>query len=253
MKEGWMLDRIIAIGLIVACLVLAVVLNRRNQPDAPNAGPIVLKASTARPSASADAILDVKLPPVRLQRVPAAQAILTLADLAHANLAVRWEALSFAGVRPQQRVTLRLESATFREALTILLNQFEHEPREHLAFAIIDGVVIVSTYGDFEPNPVNVAYNIRDLLERFRTAGETPSDVGYRIVQTLRHEVAPETWRDNGGKFGETREFSGILLVTQPVHEQAEVEEFLEKLRGPQGQRLVQPPDRPATNPATRP
>ena len=62
---------------------------------------------------------------------------------------------------------------------------------------------------------------------------------------TLRHEVAPETWRDNGGKFGEMREFSGILLVTQPVHEQAEVEEFLEKLRGPQGQSLLQPPDPP--------
>lgn len=247
-------DRIIAIGLIAACLTLAIVLSR-NRPAAPTGGPIVLKTSVARPSS--DSILDTTLPPVRFEKVSAAHALLALGDLAHANLAVRWEALSFAGVRPEQRLTLRLENATFRAALTTLLNQFEHQPREHLGFAVIDGVVIISTYGDFEPDPVNVAYNIRDLVDRFRTPGETPSDVEYRIVMTLRREVAPESWRDSGGKFGETREVSsGILLVTQPVHEQAEVEEFLDKLRGPQGQRLVQPPDPPraaATMPATRP
>ena len=148
-----MLDRIIAIGLIVACLTLAIVLSRRNRTDAPNAGPIVLKASTIRP-ASANAILEVKLPPVRLQQVPAAQAILTLADLAHANLAVRLRRLFpsrgvRSGTTPHASAGKRFHVP--RGALTILLNQFEHEPREHLAFAVIDGVVIISTYGDFEP------------------------------------------------------------------------------------------------------
>jgi hypothetical protein len=250
--EAAVIDRFMVVGLALACITLAALLYRRDQwparDDSPRDTMVVVTRSPKL--AASDAILDRKLPLVQFQETPVYQAILQLGDMAHANVLVRWDWIRYADVVPGNRITVKLRDVTLGQALSIVMTEAERGGTERLGFAVINQIIVISTYADFEPRPVTMAYNVRDIAARVVKDGPFPAVD--RIVNAVKVFVAPESWRDNGGNIGpnngKIQEFGGMLVITQTAGHQEQVARFLDKLRKPEGLAILNPP--PATREA---
>ena len=84
----------------------------------------------------------------------------------------------------------------------------------------------ISSRDDLMMNVTTRVYDVRDLITG---SSATPPSGG--IVDRLKRNIAPETWKDRGGRTGAIRELSGQLIITQTHDNQMLVEYELAWLR----------------------
>jgi hypothetical protein len=63
----------------------------------------------------------------------------------------------------------------------------------------------------------------------------TQQDLAASLMDLIKEAIAPETWRDSGGKLGAVRELNGQLIVTQTLANHKLVENLLSQLRQTRG------------------
>jgi hypothetical protein len=167
--------------------------------------------------------------------------------------------LAFRDGRPSGPVSLHLKGVTVRHALDCLLaSSDESDPVEWLDQ---DGVIFIASRRILDQiGPVVVrSYDIRNLLaqaerladrfmphgyQTYRISGPNPDPVpgtvagsgperekANDLIELLYQRVSPESWKTNGGAFGEISYFNGTLVVRQTATAQSQIEQFLNLLR----------------------
>ncbi len=168
------------------------------------------------------------------------------------DFVVNWQALENVGVEPDTPISLQLKNVTAEQALRYVLQQASAgSDFERLGFAIVDGIVNISTETDLSKTTDTRVYDIRDLLvlvPNFNNApdfdlgsalssseggGDLFSDSGDEEEEVTREELIenittlirdqigqPEDWAENGGTISSLRELNGNLIVrtTPPNH-----------------------------------
>ncbi|HEV7302359.1 MAG TPA: hypothetical protein VGN72_23675 [Tepidisphaeraceae bacterium] len=191
---------------------------------------------------------------LRFDQTPLDEVMESLRTQTGVNLFVNWRALEAAGVKRTTPITARLRNVPLAKALNVLL-QDAGGSSVRLMYVADDNVITVSSRDDLETlNVVARAYDVRDLIisiPDYPAPRDTPSGVAEdavaatptkqqlieQLVTLLQANIAPETWKVNGGTVGEIREINGTLVVTTAPAHQERVAALLEKLRE---QRAVQ-------------
>lgn len=78
-----------------------------------------------------------------------------LRNLTGLNFAVFWDVLNEIGIHEDTRISLDITHMTRDQALTMVLDQASRDKDGRAAYAIIDGIVTISTEADLK----NVASN----------------------------------------------------------------------------------------------
>lgn len=200
------------------------------------------------------------------EKAPLRDVFAKLASQTDATLLVRWKTLEASGFSPDDLVSLQLRDVTIRQALKHLLHAAS-TPTGQMAFAPIDGVIVVSTAEDLrQANTVLRLYDVADLVvaerQRWRLMNPMPQSIkalqeklesttrpvldfnpGWErvepmgddfteiIARLLTEGVDPESWRDNGGTIGHVRLLNGRLLITQTPENHAQIAQTLATLR----------------------
>jgi hypothetical protein len=144
---------------------------------------------------------------------------------------VNWEAFTWI-VKRDSPISLEVGGDNPADAITKLLTAAD--PRhERLGFTIsvlnpkhID--IQISTREDLMMNVMTRVYDVRDLI-----IGAAPISRSAKsaIIDRLKSNVAPTTWKDSGGRIGSIRELAGQLIVTQTYDNQKLIQYELARLR----------------------
>jgi type II secretory pathway component GspD/PulD (secretin) len=70
-------------------------------------------------------------------------------------------------------------------------------------------------------------------------SGPSRQDLADNIVKLIQDTISPETWKANGGNYGNLRELSGQLVVTQLPENHQRIQKVLEALRTDRGRMVV--------------
>jgi general secretion pathway protein D len=226
-------------------------------------------AGTSDEDADLNRVLDMQQDEVNFTDTPLVQAVDFLKDVNRVNVTVDWDDLADVGVDRERPISLSLRSIPLRTAFKELLNQAGGEAA--LGFAVRDGVLRIATRRTLDRDKHVVVYDIRDLLvdmprfvnaptldlaDSFKESGggvsparrdlfttESPDDPDKALVlaqhdarvqemlDIIRTNVAPDSWRETGGGDGALRELNGELIVynTSDAHQQ--VTSLLDQLR----------------------
>jgi hypothetical protein len=111
-----------------------------------------------------------------------------------------------------------------------------------LDFAVVDGIVNISTAEEMA-NDVKVrVYNIARLLNNLPStmpadpaampgaAAGPVENKADRVIQIITETVAPDSWRNAGGNVGSIREINGRLVVAQTEANHALIAKLLEEI-----------------------
>jgi hypothetical protein len=122
-----------------------------------------------------------------------------------------------------------------------------------------EGLVFVDRPNAAPRGIVTRFYTVRDLLDRWWDPKSPPYDDVFfpsgedrveGLTSIITKTVAPDSWRDAGGKEGDILEWSGVLVILQTPENHRDIERLLESLRRAA---LATPATRPSTAPASRP
>jgi hypothetical protein len=132
----------------------------------------LLAASTAEQEAEQRIRLRLQtvLPKFRLENSPLSAAIDHLGEAAEVNTIVRWQALEPLAINKDSPVTVRLAQIPVEKALRTVLSQAGGV--NPLGFAVIDGVLTISTQDDLSRQTFTRVYDVGDLLEYLREKAE---------------------------------------------------------------------------------
>jgi RNA polymerase sigma factor (sigma-70 family) len=133
------------------------------------------------------------------------------------NLAIDRPALDEAGVSLQRPVSVRLSNVSLKSALNVVLHDAQ------LAYAVRDGVLVISTPAVCAGKLMRKVYPVRKLLGR--DANEAV------LIRLLTRTVKPASWDVRGGSG--TVEYYPVgraLVVSQTPDVQEQVEDFLASL-----------------------
>jgi beta-lactamase regulating signal transducer with metallopeptidase domain len=184
--------------------------------------------------------LEVKLADVNVDDQPLEKVLTFLQESSRTNFHVNWGALESSGIAKNNGVTLHLADVPYRRALVSVLESASGNVR--LGYTVEDGVVIISTMDDLRnaPHIVNRVYNIRDFIA---SAGDVGAQT-QALVDLIKANVEPDTWRDVNGNIGSIRDFNGLLSITTSSDIQYQVAQLLRTMslenagassRGPAG------------------
>ena len=220
-----------------------------------NAGPgRAAAAATATRSAAAGGVvpaataaamrkLGESAPEINFEAIPFADAVGFLRDASDLNVFVNWRALESAGVDRNAPVTVRLKNVPYELALRYILRD-AGGGTVALDFAVVDGIVNISTAEEMA-NDVKVrVYNIARLLHNLpstmpadpagmpgaRAAMGPVENKADRVIQIITETVAPDSWRSAGGAVGSIREINGRLVVAQTEANHALIAKLLEEI-----------------------
>ena len=203
------------------------------------------------PPASRYANLDQRIADLDLSSTTLRDAFEKLQAITQANLVVYWNDVAAAGIRSDTPVNLHLHDVTLRQALTMLI--VLSDKAGDLAFGVNDNIIRIAS-GDrpwHGGDRLTRMYDIHELLDlghAYRrghappqtqpstqgpifTDSITGDDVFDSVIRLIEDQVAPDTWRDNGGSEGVIREFCGRLLITQSPQNHQRISQFLRALR----------------------
>jgi len=177
-------------------------------------------------------------PEISFDAVPFAEVVQFLRDTTDLNIFVNWRALEAAGVDRNVPVSLRLKNIPFEQALRYILLD-AGGGTVALDFAVVDGIVNISTADEVASDVKVRVYNIVRLLHNLPTT--MPADPGAvvggpvenkadRVIAIIRETVAPDSWRDAGGAVGSIREINGRLVVAQTEANHALIAKLLEEI-----------------------
>lgn len=210
--------------------------------------------------------LDEMQPDVNLRDEPLERVIDTLRESSGLNVSVDWEDLRNHGIERDKPISLRLADVRMRTVLRELLNQAGGDVP--LSYAIADGVLRVATSGKLDRDKFVRVYDVRDLIvtiplfaydaltpqaasDRSPTewrnlfgpaapAGAADESVGgspaqkrnsSELVDVIRDNVSPDSWREVGGGDAAIRELNGQLIIYQTSDAHRQVRDLLGQLR----------------------
>jgi len=192
--------------------------------------------AVASDDANSDDVLDRLIPDLKLDQVSLEDAFSQLAEATHANILVRWPDLSDAKIEPSRRIRLHLWNVSLRTALRVILAEIDDSATPHIGFTVDnDGVLDVCASHSISEHGVTRFFNIRDIIQSTLTVpppdGPTQQECVDSIIKLITDTVSPDSWRDAGGSIGAIKEINGVLVVTQSLQSQKEIESLLSGLR----------------------
>jgi beta-lactamase regulating signal transducer with metallopeptidase domain len=177
-------------------------------------------------------------PEINFTGSPFGDTIDFLRDVTDLNFFVNWRALEAAGLDRNAPVTVRLKNVPFDQALRYILRD-AGGGNIALDFAVVDGIVNISTADDLASDTKVRVYSVAGLLKQMPTT--LPSSANEEVARTnkadqlmqlIRETVAPDSWRDAGGTVGAIREINGRLVITQTEANHALITKLLEEIGG---------------------
>jgi len=116
-------------------------------------------------SAALNALLEKKLPTLKVNANSLSDVIDYLRDVSGANIYVDWPALERASIARDAPVTANLHDIKFSKALQIIFESVQGEDDDKkLGYTLDDGVITISTKKELSKNTVTRRYDINDLL-----------------------------------------------------------------------------------------
>lgn len=187
--------------------------------------------------------LDKSLPALQFDAVGFGDVIDFLRDISGANIFVNWKSLEAAKIDRNSPVSANLRNIKFSKALGIILDSVGGQTK--LGYGVEEGVITISTQGDFDRNVVVRVYDIRDLIvvipeftagtDNAKPAPATQPVTRERLVQAITKliidTVSTDSWKDHGGSVGALRELEGQLIITQTPENHKQVVQLLEQIR----------------------
>lgn len=217
--------------------ISAAVLDARPAATASLVSPFENRHTAAAPDdANSDDVLDRSIPDLNLDQVSLEDAFSRLAEATHANILVRWRDLNEANIESSQKIRLHLWNVSLRTALRVILAEIDDSATPQIGFTVDnDGVLDVCANRSISDHGVIRFFNIRDIIQSTLTVpppdGPTPQECVDSIIKLITDSVSPDSWRDAGGSIGAIKEINGVLVVTQSVQSQKEIDALLSGLR----------------------
>ncbi|MBX3383238.1 MAG: hypothetical protein KF864_06990 [Phycisphaeraceae bacterium] len=213
------------------------------------------------------AVLDGRRIPVDFQDTPLANVINFLAVVTQLNFDVDWEKLQEASIDRESSVSLRLTNVPVKTVLERVLEKVSPDASLGAAYAVNDGVVLISTRDAINRNKRLEIYDIRDLLievpdytnvpefdlqnvlqgggqggggsgqSPFRDANDNQiqrrslEDRTNDLLNIITTNIDPLGWQENGGDVGFIQQFQGNLIITNTPANHRAIHGLLAKLR----------------------
>lgn len=215
-----------------AILLLTTLTNARAADDDPMDAESGLESQLRQPEAenAAEKLLNSPIADLDLNRVALHKVARLLQDSASSQIYVDWRALKSAGLDRNFPITLRLEDATLGQALDAIVQQIARRSIP-FSYAVDSGAVVISTPDSLRVELPTRVYDLGDLLPTDGAAEERAAEMSY-LVELIRELAAePNTWRDNGGKWGNAYELSEQLIITHTSEVHQRIVSLLENLR----------------------
>lgn len=207
------------------------------------AGPLVAAPPTTKPAkreAIAAKSSDGRIDDIDFKGLNTRQAMEAIQEKSGVTVTVDWQALEKEKIAPQIHRG-RLMDVTARQAVLFILGDLP--PDAPIATRFSETAIIISSKqaapDTVEPRVYNVA-RLLDHMAREISRGQRNIDADAlreqttdHLVKTILNNIAPDTWRDNGGTTG-TLSLTGTRLTisqTRTVHSQ--IDALLKDLEKP--------------------
>lgn len=196
--------------------------------------------------------LETRVPEVSFEAVPLKDVIFWMSEVTGIrNFHVQWSRLEENGIEPERPLTIDLADVTAERLLRLVLNEAGHDVE--LGYAVLDGILIISTADELPRNIHVEVYDVRDLLTRRRSTARDPlthndvltprktdvlienaasADPESELTSLIVDAVAPASWQVNGGT-EYIQVYHGSLVVRQSESVHAELARLLAALREP--------------------
>ncbi|MCH7873299.1 MAG: hypothetical protein IID33_16510 [Planctomycetes bacterium] len=197
--------------------------------------------------------LDTRVPELSFEEIPLEQVFDFIAEITGIrNFHVQWSRLEEAGIERMTLVTMKVNDLRAERVLRFILNEVSNDHAE-LQYAVVDGILIISTADELPRNIHVEVYDVRDLLThaqhslydpltRGKVLAPRKTDVviedavsaapGKELVDMIRNAIAPDSWQANGGT-EYIQVYQGSLVVRQSDSVHAELARLLAALREP--------------------
>ena len=185
----------------------------KSEPAARDEGPL---AQETTPAVDVDARLADPLAGIEFKRVSLADFCDFLSRLTTVPITLDVDALSLAGRRVSDLVTIDAKDTTVGAALETVLT-----PRG-LAYVVRDQQLVITTQAPAAEGILEAKYDVSDL----EAAGVDAN----RLAVLVARFVAPWSWQEHGGTAG-VKGAQGELIVEQTAVEQRHAAAFLDRLR----------------------
>ena len=173
-----------------------------------------------------------RLPELKFDGVPFGDVVDFLRDISGANIDVGWRGLEAAGFDRNAPVSMRVRDVTFERALRQICRQMSGGGQTPLGFTVDGDMIVISTIDDLTRCARARAYDVRDLLDSAGSrTGATTRPAREELVALVMQNVAPDSWRENGGTLGSIKEYDGRLVVTTIDMYHFDIERLLDEIR----------------------
>ena len=203
------------------------------------AGPATTTADSrglSAATAAAQRKLAQLAPEINFSALPFSDAVDFFRDTTELNLFVNWRAIEGAGVGRNAPINVRLKNVPFEQALRYVLRD-AGAGTVALDFAVVDGIVNITTADELATDVKVRVYNVARLLKQMpSTMPANDSEEIIRankaehLVQIICETVAPDSWRSAGGAVGSISEINGRLVVGQTEANHALIAKLLEEI-----------------------
>jgi len=212
-----------------------------------------------------------RLPNVEFRDNTLAEALDFLAQVTQINMDVDWEALENVNITRDEPVSLSLQNVPVQTVLErVLAKVGDPEFGDTAAWAVQDGMLVVSSDEEIRKNTILDIYDVRDLVVEVPNYDEAPELDLEQILQSgggggggggqspfedtddqgdfgedfrpleeridemkdiIREQVDFEGWRENGGNTGFIQDWNGQLIITNTPRNHREIRGLLSRLR----------------------
>lgn len=230
-------SRILLLGFVTGVALTAAIVRRPAAPMPPPDGP---------PPSFAERELERTIARVDMTDVPFDRAVQDVRTLTRAEIAVDDKALEEDGFDRTTPMTMHGTDVLLWQMLDRISAAAPSHP---LGFEIVNGRIVLTTESRLEAHRTARWYDVRDVLLSPTPipTGPTysllapPTDVqlawekdrAESLVRLIEDEIAPDSWRDNGGSIGSIGYLAGRLLVVQTWANHHAVQQALRELRRP--------------------
>lgn len=207
---------------------------------------------------------DQRVPQVDFPGSTLEQALAYVGHLTQINMDVKWSELEGINIARDQTINLSLKNVPVRIVLERILDQVsEDDFGDRAAWAVNDGVLIVSSDADIRKHTVLDIYDVRDLIVEVPNYDNAPEFDLNTILQSSRGGggqspftendedivrvpfeermdemkdmlmdlVDPEGWQDKGGDTGRIYDWNGQLVIVNTPANHREIRGLLSQLR----------------------
>jgi len=212
-----------------------------------------------------------RLPDVNFRDNTLSEAIDFLAAVTQLNVDVDWDALEAINVTRDEPISLSLQNVAVQTVLDRVLGKVgDPEFGDAAAWAVQDGMLLISSDEQIRKNTVLDIYDVRDLVVEVPNYSEAPELDLEQILQSgggggggggqspfedaqgqddafeefrplqeridemkdiIREQVDFAGWRQNGGDTGFIQDWNGQLIITNTPRNHREIQGLLSRLR----------------------